>query len=651
MKGRAEAGLQETNSQGTASSEESTVRQSRMAPTGLNEPVSLDDLEIPQGVSPEIVREYATRFYHATKDEPFFRTLPVFALDPAIRRSRGSVTEIRLPYEPLEPGPCGSVFRVDMTIPDDLPVREARLDDRFVLIDGGYRPDPADPRFHAQMVYAVAQATYVHFQVALGREPSWRIPFERDPDPKVQRCRLVLRPFGAKGQSQAWYDRQRGEVVFGFFHPKNRLAGVPNEGRGYVFLSLSHDVIVHEVTHALLDGLRPFFHMATHPDVPAFHEAFADLVAVLERFTQRDIVRVALREAKGDPSLTDVLSEVGRQFGLAVRTIPGALRTLYPEQGTSPERDYPSASETDQHLRGNVLARAVFAAFREVYEARSTRFVRAATGGRSDLREEDLNDDLLTLLVEEIGRIARQFIRICIRAIDYCPPVDVRFGDYLRALITADRELVPFDDWGYRDAIAHAFGKLGIYGEGTRFMSESALSWNGPRMPLPTLPEMTIAQASLKADPGRPNSPEATVRQAQAVHRLATDPRYVSEFGLVPPGQPPLHAEQAQVNSVRAAWRVGPDGQLTFDTIAEIVQRCIISKGGQPYIFYGGATVVFGIDGAVRFVIRKRIDNDDRMVEQQEYITGKGGLKFWTENMGVRTPLPQTFKLACGDGV
>ena len=411
--------------EGAASTEAGAVRQSRTAPAGRAEPQVLARNDGVEGVSPDVAREYATRFYHATKDDPLFRTLPVYALDPSIRRGCGAVTEIRLPYEPLEPGPCGSVFRVDASVADEMAPRDACLDDRFVLIDGGYRPDPADPRFHAQMVYAVAQATYVHFQVALGREPSWRIPLEAGA--RGERCRLVLRPFGARGQAQAWYDRQRGEVVFGFFHPSNRLAGVPDGDRGHVFLSLSHDVIVHEVAHALLDGLRPVFHVATHPDVPAFHEAFADLVAIFSRFTQKDIVHATLKEARGYPSLAGVLSAVGRQFGYGVREIPGALRTLYPEEGFEPKPNYANASKTDQHLRGNVLARAVFAAFLEVYEARATRFVRAATGGRSQLREEDLNEDLLALLVEEVGRIARQFIRICVRAVDYCPPVDLRF--------------------------------------------------------------------------------------------------------------------------------------------------------------------------------------------------------------------------------
>ena len=47
--------------------------------------------------------------------------------------------------------------------------------------------------------------------------------------------------------------------------------------------------------------------------------------------------------------------------------------------------------------------------------------------------------------------MARQMLNICIRALDYCPPVDI-LGEYLRALITADRDLVPEDERSYRVA-------------------------------------------------------------------------------------------------------------------------------------------------------------------------------------------------------
>ena len=46
---------------------------------------------------------------------------------------------------------------------------------------------------------------------------------------------------------------------------------------------------------------------------------------------------------------------------------------------------------------------------------------------------------------------------MCIRALDYCPPVDITFGEYLRAIITADCDLVEDDRLRYRVAFVEAF--------------------------------------------------------------------------------------------------------------------------------------------------------------------------------------------------
>ena len=48
--------------------------------------------------------------------------------------------------------------------------------------------------------------------------------------------------------------------------------------------------------------------------------------------------------------------------------------------------------------------------------------------------------------------VARRFLNIVIRAIDYCPPLHCTFGEYLRAIVTADADLVPDDPVGYREA-------------------------------------------------------------------------------------------------------------------------------------------------------------------------------------------------------
>ena len=72
---------------------------------------------------------------------------------------------------------------------------------------------------------------------------------------------------------------------------------------------------------------------------------------------------------------------------------------------------------------------------------------------------------------------------MCIRALDYCPPVDLTFGDYLRALITADYDLVRDDDLGYRIAVVEAFRQHGIYPHDVRSLSIDSLRWQEPTDP------------------------------------------------------------------------------------------------------------------------------------------------------------------------
>ncbi|UUZ53610.1 hypothetical protein LP419_33605 [Massilia sp. H-1] len=64
-----------------------------------------------------------------------------------------------------------------------------------------------------------------------------------------------------------------------------------------------------------------------------------------------------------------------------------------------------------------------------------------------------------------------------IRALDYCPPFDITFGDYMRALITADYDMVPNDRIGYRVALIESFRRWGIIPEGLKTLSEEQLRW------------------------------------------------------------------------------------------------------------------------------------------------------------------------------
>src|SRR5262249_42558943 len=91
--------------------------------------------------------------------------------------------------------------------------------------------------------------------------------------------------------------------------------------------------------------------------------------------------------------------------------------------------------------------------------------------------------ELLEVLAHTASRLASHFLSICIRAIDYCPPVDLEFGEYLRALITADYNLVPDDPWAYREALIEAFARRRIFARNVETMSEDALLWRPPPKP------------------------------------------------------------------------------------------------------------------------------------------------------------------------
>jgi len=67
---------------------------------------------------------------------------------------------------------------------------------------------------------------------------------------------------------------------------------------------------------------------------------------------------------------------------------------------------------------------------------------------------------------------------ICIRTLDYLPPVDITFGDFLRALVTADFDFHPEDPHRYRLAFVDAFRKRGIVPRDVRALGEDSLRWS-----------------------------------------------------------------------------------------------------------------------------------------------------------------------------
>ena len=67
---------------------------------------------------------------------------------------------------------------------------------------------------------------------------------------------------------------------------------------------------------------------------------------------------------------------------------------------------------------------------RDRYENRVQDLRRIASGGTGILRPGAISEDLVNRLAGEAAKAARHLLRMCIRALDYVPPVDIPFGEY-----------------------------------------------------------------------------------------------------------------------------------------------------------------------------------------------------------------------------
>ncbi len=142
-------------------------------------------------------------------------------------------------------------------------------------------------------------------------------------------------------------------VLFGYFRASKEAPGDNLPGQ-VIFTCLSHDIIAHEVTHAVVDRLRPYFNVASNPHVRAFHEGFADIVAVFQRLSFRDLVQRAFQE-QSDLRKSKSLSDIAAQFGQGLGS-GKALRTALNEKTKIQD-------VSEEHDLGAVLVSPIFQGF------------------------------------------------------------------------------------------------------------------------------------------------------------------------------------------------------------------------------------------------------------------------------------------------
>ena len=176
-----------------------------------------------------------------------------------------------------------------------------------------------------------------------------------------------------------------------------------------VYTCLSHDIIAHETTHAILDGMHRRFNEPTNPDVLAFHEAFADIVALMQHFTIPELLESEIApDARRHRGRVDA-----GQPGRPVRPgdAAGAARCAMHRQGRERRLEAERArsrricrSASTPHSRGAILVAAVFDAFIAIYKTRTADLLRIYTGGTGVLPNGAIHPDLVQRLADEAAK-------------------------------------------------------------------------------------------------------------------------------------------------------------------------------------------------------------------------------------------------------
>jgi len=538
------------------------------------------------------------------------KRLTVLAQDPTILDRDGLplLTTVEVPAERLAPGPKGTrahVVDYDASLDKLIAPRKTHIDQDvadLVLISKqtgkrlkskkAYAALINDPHFHAQNVYAIVNSTLLEFERALGRRISWGF------SSGAHQIKIAPHAFA---EMNAFYSRQDEMLSFGYFPDDN----------DFVFSCLSFDIVAHETTHAILDGLRTEYMRPASIDQGAFHEGFADIVALLSAFKSKDLVDIVLggqsasktaakSDFKPENLRQSVLVGLAEQFGAALgRQMMIDMRgdALRRSATLLPGYDYYNDPQwrSEVHDFGEVLVAPIINSFLEIWQRRGDP-LDPVSSGRVDRARA----------IEEGCKAAAHLLRICIRALDYLPPINLTFPDFLCAILTADRETAPDDmRYGYREVLRQSFIDYGIIDD------------QGPQ--------------SGFWDP--PDNGDALIYGFAGHAEMQWDRESV--FRWLSENSKLLHLhDQAftKIVSVRPVVRNGPDGFVLRETVVEYFQLLDIFAGelsaldlerpddmpGNEYIrLTGGGTLIFNDYGKLKYHIGTSVAGPDQSARLQ----------------------------------
>jgi hypothetical protein len=266
-----------------------------------------------------------------------------------------------------------------------------------------------DPQFRQVNAFAVASHTLQKIEEALDRKITWRT-----------RRPVVIRTHAPEAAGDAYYDSFSSSLNFGFSEPSGSHA----EG---LWTCLSHDIVSHEVGHAIWDSFMPLFVYSAEIDAHALHESFGDLTALFSKLEHESLVKRLYRGSRGNGGVDTPSCSSFRYTG---PTSPYWRGHLNPD--ALKHQDYVLRELQGVHERSTVWTEAICEILDEL--------LKTLVSAETETREGNPGD-----LTKAVVCAADQTRRALLRALHYVPPSGVTIPLLARLFCEADERLSPED--------------------------------------------------------------------------------------------------------------------------------------------------------------------------------------------------------------
>jgi hypothetical protein len=165
--------------------------------------------------------------------------------------------------------------------------------------DGQFLYPEDSPEFDAVNAFYYTTYTLRMFERFAQRSIPWAFPAKR----------ITIDPH-VGDQANAFYNEQEGVLGFHTYTPPN---GKPRS------TAASADIVSHEASHAVLDGLRDLHNESFGLGCRAFHESFADMGAILVAMHDDHLMRRLIDWTQGNLRVSNFVTEMAEHLTAELR--------------------------------------------------------------------------------------------------------------------------------------------------------------------------------------------------------------------------------------------------------------------------------------------------------------------------------------------